>query len=128
MSVAASFSAAPVDLALHEMGQYCEPVIELELTFKSHLDASLLARSIELLFEAEPILGCRLLVDSNNPRWEVVPRVGRTPLITVSSLEEYESIQRSGLDATANVQVVVCLWRQPHGDRLLVKMTHQVGD
>jgi len=32
------------------------------------------------------------------------------------------------MDATANVQVALCLWRRDAGDRLVIKMTHAVGD
>jgi NRPS condensation-like uncharacterized protein len=45
-----------------------------------------------------------------------------------SAAAEYRRIRHSGIDATRQPQVSVCLWRESTRDTLLVRMTHEVGD
>ena len=130
MDTARPLMVEPFDLAVHAAGKQCdgEMVIELELEFKGRLDEHLLARAADLLLDAEPVLGCRLVINAPKPHWEAVPAAERRELCVTYVPEGYESFRRTGLDATANVQVALCLWRRDAGDRLVVKMTHEVGD
>jgi NRPS condensation-like uncharacterized protein len=124
-----SLAAEPTDLALHVLGRQCgEMVIEMELTFERQLDEHSLARAVDLLLDAEPVLGCRLDVCAPTPRWTPVVTSLRRRLTFTHAPEEYEQDRRTGLDATTNVQLATCLLRRTNGDRLLVKMTHEVGD
>jgi len=128
-AIAQPLVAAPLDLTLHAIGYRSgEMVIEMELAFAGRLDESLLSLAVDLLLDAEPVLGCRLVIDESQARWELVSTGSRRGLTLTSCVEEYEGTRRTGLDATANVQIAVCLWRCEEGDRLLVKMTHEVGD
>jgi NRPS condensation-like uncharacterized protein len=120
-------AAAPADLAVHSWRHLGEMVIELELGFDGRLDEAVLAQAGELLLDVEPILGCRLVADPPTAHWE---REGSTRgILTVTrTADGYERVRRTGLDATRGLQVALCLWRRDRGDRLLVKMTHVVGD
>jgi NRPS condensation-like uncharacterized protein len=127
--IAPAFEVASADLELHALGRRCgEMVIEMELGFHGRLDPNLLARAADLLLDAEPVLGCRLVVNTSRVLWQHVPRSERRLLTITEGCDEYERVRRAGLDASANVQLVLCLWRHQDGDRLLVKMTHEVGD
>jgi NRPS condensation-like uncharacterized protein len=120
--------ATPADLSVQSWQGRSEMVIEMECSFDGHLEEDVLARAGEFLLEAEPILGCRLVVDPEAPYWQRVPTSQRTVLTVAREFDEYERARRSGLDATRGVQVALCLWPRDRGDRLLVKMTHVVGD
>jgi NRPS condensation-like uncharacterized protein len=120
--------ATPADLLVQSWQGRSEMVIEMECGFDGHLEENVLARAGELLLEVEPILGCRLVVDSAAPYWRRVPASQRNVLSVARGPDEYERARRSGLDATRGVQVALCLWPRDNGDRLLVKMTHVVGD
>jgi NRPS condensation-like uncharacterized protein len=102
--------------------------IGLELEFAGNLDEHLLTQASDLLLDVEPVLGCRLVVDPPGPHWQSVPKSQRAILRTARSSDEYERVRSTGLNATRGVQVALCLWRGERGDRLLVKMTHAVGD
>ena len=128
-AAAQRFLAAPADLGIHTAGRESgEMVIEMELGFDGRLDESLLSRALELLLDAEPILACRLVVDAPQPCWQIVPQADRTRLIVTRIAGEYEAFRTTGLDPTKNVQVELCLGRHERGDRLIIKMTHEVGD
>ncbi|MEO7273526.1 MAG: hypothetical protein ABIX28_18215 [Vicinamibacterales bacterium] len=103
-------------------------IIEMELGFDHRLDEHRLAQALDLLLDEEPVLGCRMVIDTSPARWEPVPRLHRRSLILTDLGEEYAVVRRCGLDAVASVQVLLCLWRADGGDRLLVKMTHEAGD
>jgi NRPS condensation-like uncharacterized protein len=103
-------------------------VIAMEMDFRDPLDADVLARAVDLVCDAEPVLGCRLDLEANPPCWSPVPRDSRRGLVLVEQRDAYEQFMYAPLDATEQVQVAVCLWRHDAGDRLLVKMTHTVGD
>jgi len=126
---AQSVSADPMDLWFYAVdGRLGQMVIEMELAFAGRLDEHLLARATELLLDTESVLGCRLNVEAPQPRWQPVPSEDRARLVLTDRQDVYDGMRCEGLDAAANVQVALCLWRHDEGDRLLVKMTHAVGD
>jgi NRPS condensation-like uncharacterized protein len=120
--------ATPSDLVVQSWQSSGEMVIELELAFDGRLDEEVLARSAELLLEVEPLLGSRLVPHASTPHWERLPLSSRDVLTVASTLAEYEAVRRTGLDATSGAQVVLCLLPAEPGDRLLIKMSHVVGD
>ena len=130
MELSQSFAAAPLDLVVHawQATGAGELIAEMELEFDRRLDVPLLALASDLLLEAEPILGCKLVVDSPAPYWQRLPRGVLRQLVVTDEPEAYLRFRHSGLDATEGAPVAMCLWRREAGDRLLIKMAHQVGD
>ncbi len=122
------FAAAPIDLAFHRSRVFGEWVIEMEIGFEGQLDERLVEQAADLLLDAEPLLGCQLVVDAPQPCWQRVARTDRHVLTVTAAAEEYDGVRLTGLDATRGVQMALCLWRSKEGDRLLIKMTHSVGD
>jgi NRPS condensation-like uncharacterized protein len=120
--------ATPVDLAFHDCREWAVMVIGLECTFGGRLDRDTLAQASALLVETEPMLGHRLVADAEIPYWEPVPRADWRLLTVVSAREDYEAAYHAGFDASAGPQLALCLWPRDEGDRLLVRMTHLVGD
>jgi NRPS condensation-like uncharacterized protein len=124
-----SLVVEPLDLALHVFGRQCgEMVIQMELCFGDQLEEHVLATALDILLDVEPVLGCRLDLSDSRPRWKPVPKSLRRPLTFSQRHEEYEAVRRTGLDATANVQIAACLLRRADGDHLLIKMSHEAGD
>jgi NRPS condensation-like uncharacterized protein len=120
--------ASSVDLSFHDWGAGGEPVGLLLCEYDGHLDPQVLTRAGELLIEAEPVLGCRLVADATQPPyWERMPEsVG---VVSVAeTARDFESFCRSGLDGGRDAQVAVCLWPRDDGDRLAIKWAHAVGD
>ena len=105
-----------------------EFIAQMELAFDRRLDEHLLARAVGLLLDTAPILACRLVVDSSGPFWQRLPQGTPQPLMITDDGGAYARFRHSGLDATRGAQVALCLWRGGGGDRLLIKITHQVGD
>jgi NRPS condensation-like uncharacterized protein len=119
--------ATNVDLGFHRWAD-AEPVIGLECTFDGRLNEQVLARAGHLLLDAEPMLDFRLAVDSADPHWKRLRPSQRSVVTVARNRQDYETFRSSGLDATRGAQIAVCLWHREAGDRLLVKMTHEVGD
>src|SRR5205085_1953751 len=119
----------PIDIGIATHGRSSgEMIIALELRFNDLLEASLLARALQLLLESEPILHSRLVLTTATPRWEPVPESTRRALVFTTARQTYERMRCAGLDATENVPLAVCLWRRDRGDQLLIQMVHEAGD
>jgi NRPS condensation-like uncharacterized protein len=103
-------------------------VISLQLDFDSRLDKALLSRATQLLLRAEPLLASRLEIDAEPPSWTLLEEPSQDVLRVVNDSAAYEAFARERLDAAVGPQVGVCLWRRRAGDRLLLKMTHQLTD
>jgi len=58
------FAVTTSDLVIQSWQGPSEMVIEIEFTFDGHLDEGVLARAADLILDAEPILGCRLVSPS----------------------------------------------------------------
>src|SRR5579862_3125520 len=120
--------ATPVDLAVHSWQDRSNGAMALECEFRGSLDETLLARAADLLLDAEPILGFKLVAAGPAPHWVRVAASERTVLTVVGEQADYELARRAAMDAAGGVQVAVSLWPNRTGDRLLVKLTHVVGD
>lgn len=103
-------------------------MIQLEMKFAHHLDVDRLARALDLLFEAEPILGCRLVVSTFRAYWEPLGPTGRSCLTTVSDEEAFAAFRVQDLASSCGPQIHVGHLRTSGGDSLLIKMTHEVCD
>lgn len=103
-------------------------MIQMELEFHSHLDIDRLARALALALDAEPILGCRFVKRWWRPHWERLDGAGRDVLLLAADAPEYEGFKHSSIDACAGPQIKACLLRSAEGDRLLIKVAHEVAD
>ena len=112
------------------------PQIHLLLEFNGRLDTKRLEKSLRLCLDAEPVLGCRFV-----PRW-FMPHWIRLPQQTLDAgtlLDESEGDENTrqdrldrflaeGLDRMTGPQLKALLLRGERGDRLAVKVNHQVVD
>lgn len=107
------------------MGQF---IIQMEMDFEGRLDLERLSRAHTLLLDAEPVLGCRLIVHPQLPYWERLSDAERNGFCQTNAREDYERFMFADLDSTVDPQVKACVWRRPEGDRLLLKVAHQAAD
>jgi len=120
--------ATRADLVFLRLRSEWEPEIAMECEFAGHLDEHLLGRATELLLEVEPMLAYELIADSAVPHWRRTTTSAREIVTVARSREEYERAYGSTLDACRGAQVAVILLPKDDGDRLLVKITHVIGD
>ncbi len=116
------------DLVLVYLDEIGDMTLHLEMVFAHRLDADRLARAIDLACDAEPVLGCRFVVNSWRPYWERIDRTGWQPLRIVAEQAAYDAFRAEPADARHRPQVHGCLWRAPDGDHLLLKVAHQAAD
>ena len=102
--------------------------IRLELEFDEGLDERRLEKAVELALDAEPVLGCRFVDDSYRPYFERLEAGKRSAFLLANSAREYGTFKSTPIDHRAGPQISVCLWHSPEGDRLLLKVAHQVTD
>jgi len=102
-------------------------MIQMEMIFHERLDAGRLARAVELACDAEPLLGCRY-VDGKKPYWERLEKEDRNAFRLAASENEYEDFRNLSIEALVGPQISVCLHQAGDGDRLLVKVAHEVAD
>ncbi|MCD1295356.1 hypothetical protein CUJ83_10125 [Methanocella sp. CWC-04] len=101
------------------------------ITFSGRVDAGLMARSIRLSLDAEPVLGCRMTKGPFRLRWQrsdSLDSIDLCPVIeTVDALNEALRFMAAPMDTFTAPQIQARLFRSDR-DVLCVKMTHAVAD
>jgi NRPS condensation-like uncharacterized protein len=103
-------------------------MIQLELEFPQKLDIDRLSRAVDLVLDAEPVLGCRWVPHWRRPRWERLNRSERQSFLPVNSQEAYEKFKSESINPNIGPQIKACLWQSTDGDWLLLKVSHIAGD
>jgi NRPS condensation-like uncharacterized protein len=103
-------------------------MIQLELEFPKKLDIERIARAMELIQDAEPVLGCRWVHHWWRPRWERLARSERQAFQLVTGKEAYETCKNQSSDLTGGPQIKAFLYQSSDGDRLLLKVSHIAAD
>lgn len=122
------FPARTSDYLVDYISDSSDMMIQLELDFDQRLDAGKMARAAELMMDAEPILGCRLVKTNRKLHWERLDEEKRAAFLIAKDEQEYEAFKFGEIDTYKGPQLKVCLWRSPDGDRLLLKVAHQTAD
>jgi len=103
-------------------------VVQMELELPSALDPDRLALALDLVLDAEPVLGCRMVVDPKLPYWQRLPAKERKNFRFTRNEQEYLKFRNSGQDSLKGPQLQACLLTRGKGDRLLLKVCHEAGD
>jgi len=122
------FPARLSDYLVDYISESCDMMIQMELQFDQSLNVERLAQAIDLALDAEPVLGCRLVKVHRKLHWERLGKGKRPAFLLANDEQEYEQFKSSQIDAYTGPQIKVCLWRSPDGDRLLIKVAHQIAD
>lgn len=120
--------ANAVDRALDLLGLIRDVAIQLELEFAERLDAGRLSRALDLILDAEPVLGCRLVRHWRRPYWERVEPSRRAVFQVASNPQALEAFKLRRLDISRRPPIEACLHRSAAGDRLVLKIDHHVTD
>lgn len=103
-------------------------VVQMEMDFPASLDAQRLEKALDLMLDAEPVLGCRLIPDAKLPYWQRLSNTRRKNFTFTTNENDYLAFRNRGLDYSQGPQLQACLFRNTNGDRLLLKASHQVSD
>lgn len=130
------FRARLGDIALTSMAEFFVPEIHLVVDYQGPLDGDRLRRALRHLLDAEPILGCRYVSRWIRPYWR---RLEPEELDAAAEPVEVEAVGAAREEATQAFfgdpipgeegARVRGLWvRGEAGDRLVLKLHHQVAD
>ena len=122
------FPARLIDCFNDYLTPLCEMMIQLEMEFDKGLDVERLEKAVDLTLDAEPVLGCRFVDKSYKPYFQRLETDKRSAFFTANNVNEYEAFKTASIDNKNGSQINVCLWPSPEGDRLLLKVAHQVSD
>jgi NRPS condensation-like uncharacterized protein len=122
------FPATALDCYVDYLAGSLGLMIQLEMEFDEGLDAARLEKAIDLVLDAEPVLGCRFVDDSYKPYFERLGVNRHSAFRLANTANEYETFKSTPMDHRTGPQIKVCLWHSPAGDRLLLKVSHQVAD
>ena len=125
-----------LDFAVYCLSTLFIPELQLVVDLDSRLDADRLRRALRLLYDAEPVLGCRFVVDRKRPYWERLDAadLDRTDLLQVIEVESphddrcTEPFLSRFTDGIAGPQAQVLVLRGADADRLLLKVNHYPAD
>jgi NRPS condensation-like uncharacterized protein len=96
--------------------------------FNHKLDRSRLAQALNLILDAQPILGCRLVINGRNIYWARLNKREWNSLYLLQDSQEYEKFKTLQVDSRTGPQVMLGVYNTSVGDRLIIKASHQVGD
>jgi NRPS condensation-like uncharacterized protein len=120
--------AQQTDHLINAMSCTSDMMIQLELEFDDLLDADRLAKALDLTLDAEPVLGCRFVSHWRKPYWERLERSNRETFLFAKDEGEYAAFRNTSMDPYSGPQIKACLWRSSSGDRLLLKVSHEIAD
>ncbi len=103
-------------------------VVQMEMDFPASLDAERLENALDLMLDAEPVLGCRLIPDAKSPYWQRLSCPERKNFTFSTNETDYLAFRHQGLDYSLGPQLQACLFGNTQGDRLLLKAAHQACD
>ena len=103
-------------------------MLQMELVFERALDAERLARSLDLVLDARPILGCRLVTEKKKVYWEQLTEPRQDIFCLTTEPAEIDRFRDRPIESRQGPQINACLHRTAAGDRLILKVAHQVCD
>ncbi len=126
-----TFPTATLDRAVSAV--FCKTgdiMIQMEIDFAHRLDPDRLRSAMDLILDAEPILGCRFVYRSQKPFWERLPRDGRDNFQVFSSFADYDRCKRDGIDPARGPALTGGLLSESGdgGCKLLLKVAHEASD
>ncbi len=135
-SIPVRLPARTEDVVLHLIGSLSEPLIHAVLDYDAPLDGPRLGRALRLLLDAEPVLGCRFVARHLFPYWQrLAPaELDAAPLLRErrAATGEWEGQARAfmaePLPGDAGPRLAALWLPGEHGDRLVLKVHHQVAD
>jgi NRPS condensation-like uncharacterized protein len=122
------FHARLMDCYADHQAQFNEMMLQMEMEFTGRLDAGRLAKAVDLVLDAEPVLGCRFVDSGKHPFFERLDAGKRSAFIMANGEGEYCTFRLRPIAHKAGPLINVCLWPSPHGDRLMLKVAHHVAD
>ncbi len=106
----------------------CDLTLRMEMRFDHRLDPGLLERAFDLVLDAEPVLGCRFIVENGVAFWQRIDGEPRLKLRTFTEKEPFSDYVARPVDISEGPAVEVGLLRDSSGDTLLMKVAHEAAD
>lgn len=103
-------------------------MIQMEMEFEHRLDLDRLRRALRLALDAEPILGCRFADRPPKLHWQRLPHIDREILEIAENEEQFSAFRIRRINAFEGPQLEAAVLREEGSDRLLIKLSHLVGD
>lgn len=122
------FASNSSDKLMGAFDQLGEMMIQMQLEFDHSLDVDRLSRAVDLVMDAEPVLGCRYVGGHFRSYWQRLTPDERDVFRVVCDQRDYDRFIQAPMDHEAGPQLRVCLLQQPSGDRLFFKFSHLAGD
>ncbi len=122
------FKARTIDKTAICMRTLAEMVLHFEMEFDHSIDAARLEKALDLILDAEPVLGCRFVTDRLRVYWERLPRDRRRNFTLASSREEYDAFISEKHDSEAGPQLKGCLLKGDGRDCIALKISHESSD
>lgn len=120
--------ASYLDRAIGFINFLIDPMIQLELKFTEPLDVERLRKAVYLTFDAEPILGCRLVSHWHRPYFQKINGDSTNTFHITESIEEFDAFRSALIDTYQGHQLKVYHYHSSDEDRLLIKVAHSVTD
>jgi len=128
-SIPASFPSTLLDRYISAVfAPKCDVMLQVELIFDQRLDLDILRKALDLALDAEPVLGCRFLVEDGRAVWKRVPSGERSNFEQFSREEDYDRCIKETLDSSIGPALKGAVLTGPAGDRLLLKVAHEAAD
>ncbi|RJO63269.1 MAG: hypothetical protein C4523_21125 [Myxococcales bacterium] len=105
-----------------------EMVIPIVLEFESPLDETRLVEALQRLFQAHPLLACRVARQSRQPWYEPAVEHARDAFTLTDSEEESRRFLQAPIRLDEEPQLRACLRRGDRRNRLILRVAHTLAD
>ncbi|MFC1923898.1 hypothetical protein ACFLT3_01515 [Chloroflexota bacterium] len=121
--------ASYLDRAIGFINFLIDPMIQLELKFSEEIDIGRLQKAVNLILNAEPILGCRLVSHWYSPYFQrMSSSFTNDAFYTTESIEEFDTFRSALIDTYQGPQLKVYHYHSSNEDRIIIKVAHNITD
>ncbi len=122
------FPVVAIDKVAVCLRSIVEMVLHLEMSFSHRLDPVRLQTALDRLLDAEPVLGCRLVIGPLRSYWMRLPAEKRANFTLVRSRAAYDAFLTAPCTPENGPQLTGCLYSAPDQDYVMLKISHEVAD
>ncbi len=126
------FEATPSDKNIYLGRSATDQQLHFVLKFENRIDEEILSKALRLSLDAEPVLGCRLIINDTSPYWERRKDLDDIKLVSISNdldfnLRGLSNYVLTQADPTIDPLIQAKIFRDK-SDILCLKINHVVMD
>ncbi|MFW9923538.1 MAG: hypothetical protein ACFFDW_09675 [Candidatus Thorarchaeota archaeon] len=126
------YQSSSMDKLTFSLMKFGNQQIYVFLTADNHFDKVRMKKAIRLLYDIEPVLGCKFIDDPKTPFWERIENIDEYEYCIIKKTtqldDDINDFIKSSCDPRSNIPVQSAIFESKNFDTLCVKTNHAVLD